>query len=119
MDLARSDTLLRSLTQPDSTSRRGVGQVVIGLALGGLGIVQPAAAAKSGTCKAACGECQACDKGKCKKKNGKKRCRKGTCRAVSNRTCGNGGVCQGGSCVCPSGDGVLWRGLSAALPGHR
>ena len=75
MDADRFDSLLRSLTQPPSASRRGVARLVIGLTLGSLGLVAPVAAGRSGRCKPACNECADCDKGKCRKtKQGKKRC---------------------------------------------
>ena len=99
MDADRFDALLRSLTQSPSASRRGMGRFVIGLTLGGFGLAQPAMAARSGKCKPACGECEACDKGKCERKNGKKRCKKGKCKAKVNGTGCAGGSCQNGSCI--------------------
>jgi len=66
--------------------------------------------AKSGNCNPACGTCQTCQTGKCKKKRGKKKCKPGTCVPASNgTTCttsgGGNGSCQSGSCqlICSGG----------------
>jgi hypothetical protein len=81
------------------------------------------------TCNPACGECQTCQKGSCKKKkNGKKKCKPGTCKPLANglacgntfcrqcqsgqcvavadgTACENGNSCHSGSCACPTGTG--------------
>jgi hypothetical protein len=80
-------------------------------------------------CNPACGECQTCNKGTCKKKkNGKKKCKPGKCQPLANGSaCGNsfcqqcqsgqcvnvadgtacekGSSCHSGSCACPTGTG--------------
>ncbi len=100
MDADRFDTLLRSLTQPPAASRRGMGRFVIGLALGSLGLAQPAVAARSRGCKAACGLCAECEKGSCKRKNGRKRCQRGKCKPKANGSgCGGSGTCLNGGCA--------------------
>src|SRR5687768_15030084 len=82
MDTARFDTLIRSLH--DARSRRSTLAIVLGGALGLLGLAQPNdAAAKSGTCKPKCGECKTCKKGNCTKKDGKTVCKKGKCQATA------------------------------------
>jgi hypothetical protein len=81
------------------------------------------------SCNPACGACQDCKKGSCKKKNnGKKKCKPGKCQPLANGlACGNsfcqqcqsgqcvnvadgtacdkGSSCQGGACACPTGQG--------------
>ena len=101
MDPNRFDSLARSLTE--ARSRRALTAALAGF-LGLLGLAAPddAAAAKSGKCKPKCGECEKCNKGDCKRKNGTKRCKKGKCKARDNGTaCSSGRTCQNGTCVCP------------------
>ena len=84
--------------------RGGIGAIVaattvaIGLSNGDI------AQAKSGKCKPKCGECEKCDKGDCKKKNGKKVCEKGKCKPLTGARC-SVGTCQNGKCVAPAGGG--------------
>ena len=70
MDGARLNSLARSLTTPGSR-RRALAAAFSGT-LGLLALVHPdeTAAGKAGKCKSECGECQTCQKGDCKKKNG-------------------------------------------------
>ena len=103
MDSRRFDQFARIIGA--TSSRRVVSRLIGGLALGGPAVLLGSAvgeAAKSGNCNPACAACQACAKGKCKKKHGKKKCKPGTCVAVTNGTaCGNNPckTCQGGACV--------------------
>jgi hypothetical protein len=86
MDRSSFDALARSLTGAlaGTTTRRGITQLLGGLALGG-----PLALLRRGEadakCKKKCGPCKRCKKGKCKKK-------------AAGTAC-PGGTCQGGACV--------------------
>jgi hypothetical protein len=90
-----------------ASSRRGTLGVLLAGALGLFGQMAPDAAwAKSGKCKPACGACQSCKKGRCRKRHGRKRrkCKKGACQPVADGTaCAGGRVCQGGQCACLKG----------------
>jgi hypothetical protein len=99
MDGTRFDSLARSLTTPGSR-RRALAVAFTG-ALGLLGLEAPieTSAGKSGKCLPECSECQTCQKGNCKKKNGKTRCDRGKCKAKTTGTPCGGGSCQSGSCV--------------------
>ena len=66
-----------------------------------LGLVNQDEAEAASTCKPTCGECQTCQKGNCKKKNGKKKCAKGKCTDKSNGTDCSRGTCQNGTCATP------------------
>jgi hypothetical protein len=62
------------------------------------------AEATSGACRPACGACQTCQRGTCRRKNGRKRCSRGRCLAASTGTActlssGGSGTCQNGACV--------------------
>ena len=96
MDAIRFDALTKPWTAATSQRRKLAG--VLAGALVGLGLVhaEDATAAKSGTCKKKCGQCEVCKKGKCKRKNGKKHCKKGTCEPAEGRTPCNGDA----NCVC-------------------
>jgi hypothetical protein len=109
MDGKRFDAISRALIT--ETSRRRTLTGTFGGALTALGLARLTAAKKtraaaSGQCKPACDECNECEKGKCKKKNGKKSCKSGKCTPKTNGTaCGSlaGAVCQQGICRCPDG----------------
>src|SRR4051812_4796745 len=99
MDQHRFDAL--SKVVGSWTSRRSALTLFAGLGLGSL-IPQETKAANSGKCKPDCPECQSCNKGKCKKKNGHKKCKKGKCEPLTNGTvCTSvsGGTCCNGTCV--------------------
>jgi hypothetical protein len=103
MESERFDTLSRVL---GDVSRRGLLPTVLGPitagALTALGVAQREDAEAGGACKQACGTCQRCKKGKCKKKHGKKRCKKGRCiPAEAGTPCSEG---DGGTC-CAAGSG--------------
>ncbi len=89
---------------PLATSRRGIartgGSVLASAVLARIGPSPSGGlAAKSGTCKKPCGECEVCDPGKCRKtKNGKKRCRRGTCQPKADFTNCSLGFCENGVC---------------------
>src|SRR5215217_5558191 len=96
------------------TTRRLTLGALLGGALGRLGGGEAAAKQhtkkrkKTNGCKPACGPCQQCQKGKCRKTgSGKKKCKKSTCQPLTGTSCtpttGGTGTCQAGSCV--SGDG--------------
>ncbi len=103
MDADRFETLMRSLSAVGS--RRRSLRTTLGVVLGALGLAasDAADAAKSGTCKPPCGECQRCKKGDCDRKHGKKVCRKGRCKLQRFGTPCTGGTCQSGRCVAPDG----------------
>ena len=104
MDAARFDSLTRSLFA--ARSRRQTLGIVLGGAVVALGVTHADDATAGGKCKPTCDECETCDKGKCKKKNGKKVCKKGTCKpkvAGSPCTVPSGGSCQNGACACTGG----------------
>src|SRR3712207_1016646 len=98
MDAARFDALSRSLIV--AGSRRQTLAAVLSGALGWHALVHPgvASAARSGRCKQPCGECERCQKGACKKRNGKKRCKPGRCVAEANDAPCAGGSCCDGRC---------------------
>lgn len=97
MDAIRFDVLTRAWVA-ETSRRRTLAGVLAGV-MGALGLAGPddAGAAKSGKCKQKCGQCNFCEKGKCKKKNGKKRCKKGECKPVEGGTPCTGG---NGDCTC-------------------
>jgi hypothetical protein len=105
MDQHRFDALAKLVGS--GATRRGALALLAGL---GLGSLSPTGteAAKSGKCKPACTECQTCNTGKCRRKNGKKRCKKGTCEPLPNGTAcaspngATGATCQNGTCTCPT-----------------
>lgn len=99
MDAERFDSFTRSLTT--GGSRRRAMTTFVGGAMSLLALVgtQDVSAGDSGKCKPSCGECQQCDKGKCKRKNGKKRCKNGKCVAKTNGTACTTGTCQNGTCI--------------------
>ena len=112
MDPERFDRLARSLIETGSR-RRALAAALAGslaAAVGLLGRTLPEAAeakATSGKCTPQCGECQKCDKGQCRKKNGKKHCKKGKCKATGEGLpCANGGRCRAGSCSVTCSDGL-------------
>lgn len=96
MDAIRFDALTKSWIAEASRRRTLAG--VVAAALGALGIsrAENVAAAKSGKCKKKCNQCEFCQKGTCKKKNGKKRCKKGKCKPAEGRTPCNGDD----TCMC-------------------
>lgn len=99
MNAIRFDALTHVLTA--SASRRRTLGGLLGGALVALGLTNAddAAAAKTGRCKQECGECEFCQTGTCKKRNGKKRCKRGVCKPKANSTsCSVGGVCYNGNC---------------------
>jgi hypothetical protein len=100
MDGIRFDTLSRALTA--AGSRRLTLGMLLGGALGLLGLPGARAKRKSGRCQPKCDECYSCKKGQCRNKNGKKRCAKGKCKPKSvGAPCRTfpGGACQNGTCV--------------------
>jgi hypothetical protein len=109
MDDIGFDRLTRSLTTPGSR-RRTLATAFAGV-LGVLGFaaVDEASAAKSPKCKRKPGECERCDRGTCKKKDGKKRCKAGKIKAKAFGTPCSIGSCQNGACTanppptCPGG----------------
>lgn len=91
----RFDAFTRALAV--RTSRRHA------LAFPLLGLTHADDASAGRKCKPACGECQACKKGRCKKtKSGKKKCKNGTCQATVDGVGCSLGSCLGGKCVAPS-----------------
>jgi hypothetical protein len=105
MDAARFDTVARSLT--GARSRRQALIAALGGACGLLGLAHTDDVGAGGKCKPACGECQTCKKGSCKKTAHGKQCKKGRCQARDNGTACTGGSCQSGICVAtpPCGAG--------------
>lgn len=118
MDSRRFDQFTRIVGA--TSSRRAVSRLVGSLALGGSTILLSAnasEAAKSGNCNPTCPACQACAKGKCKKKHGKKKCKPGTCVAITNGTgCDSNPckLCQNGACV-NAADGSTCNGTGQCL----
>jgi hypothetical protein len=101
----RFDVVTRALSLPGSR-RRAIATLAGLLTLVHSGEIHEIRAARTGRCRARCGECQRCDRGPCRRaKSGRERCRAGVCRPGPNGVpCGNGGKqCQQGRCVCPSG----------------
>jgi hypothetical protein len=105
MESARFDALVRVF---GASSRHGLLRVGLGsamaTALATLGFALRDEVAAGGACKPACGTCQRCKKGKCKKKKGKRKCKKGRCRPQAAGT-----PCAGGAC-CAAGSGQLFDG---------
>jgi hypothetical protein len=100
MDGSRFDALSRALTA--TGSRRLTLVALLGGIAGFQGLSDARARGKSGTCKPRCNECERCDKGPCRRRNGKKHCHKGKCKPKPAGTlCAAfpGGVCQNGTCV--------------------
>jgi hypothetical protein len=96
----RFDPIIKAL-DPLTTRRLTLG-VLIGGALGRLGLADSEARGSSGKCKPKCNECEKCDKGSCKRKNGERHCHKGKCKPKAAGTpCAAfpGGACQNGTCV--------------------
>jgi hypothetical protein len=118
MDEIRFDTLARSLTVAGSRRSAFAAGVIGTLGLLGLAISDDAQAKRSsGKCKPRCDECEKCNKGSCKKKNGKKRCHKGKCKpkaAGAPCTTFAGGFCVNGSCVNPQTDEANCGALGTA-----
>lgn len=57
-------------------------------------------AARSGKCQPACGVCERCDRGRCKKKkHGKKHCKHRKCKPLADGAPCPGGTCQTGACT--------------------
>lgn len=99
MENTRFDAMAKTLGS--LTTRRLTLGALLGGALGRLGLAD-ANARKSGKCKPRCAECEKCDKGSCRRKNGKKRCHKGKCKpkpAGTPCTTFAGGACQNGTCL--------------------
>lgn len=81
-----------------TTRRRTLAGAFSGtLAAVGLAFGEDVDAAKSGQCKKTCGQCEFCQTGRCKRKNGKKRCQKGKCENLRSGTSCTGG---NGNCRC-------------------
>ena len=116
MESARFDVLSRRIGE---ASRRGLLRRTLGFfaptaLMAILGTPDAADAAKNGRCKPACGICQRCQKGKCRKKNGKKRCKKGKCQpAQAGTPCDAAGDAEG-TCCGPD-TGGLFLGCCAAI----
>ena len=102
MDADKFDALMHQVL--DDASRRGVIRAGIGaLSALALMIIELGggndAAADSGRCKKRCGECQRCEKGKCRRTSRGKRCKSGKCRPKGNGTPCACGTCQSGFCA--------------------
>jgi hypothetical protein len=98
MDAVRFDSLVQLLGSA-GTRRRTLG-ALLGGALGLPGLAKPAnTSADSGKCKQACGLCDQCKKGKCRRKNGRKRCKAGKCQPKANGTACGSGTCLNGGCA--------------------
>lgn len=96
------DAVVRRL--PEATSRRNITRIgsraLRAAILARIGL--PSAevfAARSGTCKKPCGECEQCDKGTCRKKNGRKRCKRGRCTPKPDFIACSFGFCFEGACT--------------------
>lgn len=101
MDAKLFDSMSKALIT--AANRRSTLAAALGGALG-LGGLAESEASKNGKCKPKCDECNKCNKGKCKRKNGKKHCKKGSCVPKENGTgCtlsnGDSGTCQNGACA--------------------
>jgi hypothetical protein len=97
MESARFDAVTRALAQ--GRSRRATLLVTLGAVLGASGLDVSEEVSAGGACNPVCGECQQCDKGKCRKKHGKKRCKPGLCTSVANGTGCAAGACVNGICT--------------------
>lgn len=114
MDGNRFDAFAKSISSTASR-RRSLGALLGGgIAVFGLAKPDEAWSAKSGKCRETCGPCEACRKGKCKRKNGRKRCKPGTCELLPGLSeCPAGqvrnpttcGCCQANGQTCEQGGG--------------
>jgi hypothetical protein len=112
MEPVQFDRLTRRLAI-DYSRRRAVSAILGVGALGVLGFNQADDALARRACKPACGECQWCKKGKCKKSKRGKVCKKGKCLPRAAGASCSVGSCQQGVCVAPP------RPFCEVNPGHR
>ena len=110
MDAKQFDVIAKAMGS--RTGRRQTLSSLLGGALGLLGLARAEDAwgldkHYNRDCSKQCNQCEKCEKGKCRTKNGKKRCADGKCKprangvacaACTGSSCGNG-TCQRGRCV--------------------